>query len=131
MGLCSSLEFVAVFSSIFFVSPCLTCPKEPVYHLGHKKKKVLTLEQAIDSSNQWKQKVKDFAVKPDHEYEKKNFMVTLLKIVMNQYDSHLPLYHNLCLLVIFCIPYSSVQTFGSPALFRSIQVCQFSRVNSE
>ena len=35
MGLCSSLEFVAVFSLIFFASPCLTYPKEPVYHLGH------------------------------------------------------------------------------------------------
>ena len=35
LGLCSSLEFVAVFSSIFCASPCLTYPKEPVYHLGH------------------------------------------------------------------------------------------------
>ena len=35
LGLCSSLEFVVVFSSIFFASPCLTYPKEPIYHLGH------------------------------------------------------------------------------------------------
>ena len=37
LGLCSSLEFVVVFSSVFFASPCLTYPKEPVYHLGHTK----------------------------------------------------------------------------------------------
>ena len=33
--------------------------------------------------DQWKQKVRDFAVKPDHEYEENNFIVTLFKIVMN------------------------------------------------
>ena len=38
--------------------------------------------RAGNSSNQWKQKVKVFAVKMDHEYEK-NFMVTFFKVVVN------------------------------------------------